>query len=75
MVCKKLSTPNPEKCHLITTSKAEMEIAILNNLIKNEERVKLLEIHIGGNLNFDYRGNQLCEKASLKIQALVRIYK
>ena len=39
-----------------------MEVAISNLLIKNEERVKLQEIHINGSLNFDYYVNRICKK-------------
>ena len=33
---------------------------------RNEDNVKLLEIHINNNLTFDYHVNQLCKKASEK---------
>ena len=58
---------------MYVASEAEMEIAISNCIIRNEERVKFLGIHIDGDLKFNYHVNQFCEKASKKLNALARI--
>ena len=54
---------NPDKCHLITSSKTPVGIEVANMTIMSEEKVKLLGIHIDNRLNFDYRISQLCKKA------------
>ena len=43
---------NPENCHLLTTSKSERVIEISGDLIKSENRTKLLGVYIEGRLNF-----------------------
>ena len=66
---------NADKCHLITSSKVPVDIQISNIKVNSESRVKLLGIHIGNRLNFDYHVSQPCKKASKKLHALVRIFK
>ena len=66
---------NPEKSHLIVSTKENLEFQVSSCPIRNEDRVKLLEIHINNNLNFDYNVNQVCKKASKKLHALARIAK
>ena len=41
----------------------------------SEEKVKLLGIHIGNRLNFDYHISQLSKKAGKKLHALTRVFK
>ena len=56
-------------------SKENLEIQVPRCSIKNEDSVKLLEIHINNNLNFYYHVYQLCKKASKKFHALATIAK
>ena len=42
---------NPDKCHLITSSKTPVEIKVSNITVISEEKVKLLEIYIDNRLN------------------------
>ena len=66
---------NPEKYHLLTTPKPEVDIEISGNLIKKVNRTKLLGITIGGRLNSDYHTQKLCKKASKKLHTLSRVSK
>ena len=66
---------NTEKSHLILSTKKNLEIQVSSCSIKNEDRVKLLGIHLNNDLNFDYHVNKLCKKASKKLHALARIAK
>ena len=61
-----------KKRHFIASSKAEIEIAISNCLIKNKQRVTLLGIDIYVNLNFDKHNNHLFKKTNQKLHALTR---
>ena len=42
----------PEECHLLITSKSEVDIKISGKWIKSENRIELLEVNIEGRLNF-----------------------
>ena len=66
---------NAEKSHLIASPKGNLEIQVSSYSIRNEGIAKLLGIHINNNLNFDYRVNQLCKKASKELHTLARIAK
>ena len=66
---------NAEKSHLIVSTKKNLEIQVSRCSIRNEDSVKLLGIHLNNDLNFDYHVNQLCKKASKKLNALARIAK
>ena len=66
---------NAEKSHLFVSSKENLEIQASNCSIRNENGVKLLEIHINNNLNLDHHVNQLCKKTNKKLHALARIAK
>ena len=55
---------NVDKCHLIASSKVQVDIQISDTKVTSESRVKLLGIHIDNRLNFDYDVSQLCKKAS-----------
>ena len=57
------------------SSKEKLELQVPSCSIRNEDNVKLLEIHINNNLTFDYHIHQLCKKASKKLYALARIAK
>ena len=60
---------NSEKCHLLTT-KSEVDIEILENLIKSENSTKLSGVNIEGRLNFDYHTQILSKKANKKLHVL-----
>ena len=66
---------NAEKSHLIVSTKKNLKIQVSNCSIRNENSVKLLDIHPNNDLNFDYHVNQLYKKASKKLHALARIAK
>ena len=53
-------TSNAEKSHLIVSTKENLGIQVLICSIKNEVSVKLLDVHINVNFNFDCHVNQLC---------------
>ena len=55
---------NGDKCHLIASSKVQVDIQISDIKVTSESRVKLLGIHIDNRLNFDYDVSQLCKKSS-----------
>ena len=46
---------NGTKCHLITSSKTQVEIDVSNIIVICEEEGKLLEIYINNKLNFNYQ--------------------
>ena len=56
---KKIRKGNPDKCHLITSSKTPVGIEVSNITIMSEEKVKLFGIHIDNRLNFDDHISQL----------------
>ena len=57
---------NTGKCNLITSSTSPVEIQIENTIISGVKKIKLLEVHIGGRLDFHYHVNQICKKGSKK---------
>ena len=57
------------------SSKEKLELQVPSCSIRNEDSVKLLEIHINNNLTFDHHVRQICKKASKKLHALARIVK
>ena len=57
------------------STKKNQEIQVSSCSLRNEDRVKLLGIHLNNNLNFDYHVNKLCKKARKKLHALARITK
>ena len=66
---------NAEKSYLFVSSKKNLDIQVSSCFIRNEDSIKLLEIHINNNLSFDYHVNQLYKKASNNFHALARIAK
>ena len=66
---------NVEKSRLTVSSRENLKIQASSCYIRNEGSVKFLGIHINNDLNFSYHVNQLCNKASKKLHALVRIAK
>ena len=64
---------NADKCHLLASTDSSVNINVSNITIKNENRVKLLGVHIDRDLNFDFHVEKLCKAASKKLHALTRI--
>ena len=61
---------NGEKSNLILSSKENLGIQVSSCSKRNRDSVKRLGIYINNNLNFDYHVNQVCKKASEKLDAL-----
>ena len=64
---------NTDKSHLLLSGNTNMISNIDNNLIKSEKEQVLLGITIDSNLSFEEHSNNLCKKASQKLNALARI--
>ena len=64
---------NPDKCHLLTSSSSEVNITVDGNLIQASSSEKLLGIKIDCNLSFNEHVEDICKKASQKLNALARI--
>ena len=64
---------NPDKCHLLLSSTLPLSITIGHTTIRNSNYEKLLGIVIDNKLNFDIHINNICKKASQKLNALARI--
>ena len=65
---------NPNKSHLILSSRDTSLMASINGIIvPNENNVNLLGITIDNELNFDKHVSNLCKQASKKLHALSRI--
>ena len=64
---------NPNKSHLVLSTKNDMIISIQSVNIHNTNSQKLLGIKIDNELKFDEHINDLCNKANLKLHALARI--
>ena len=61
---------NAGKCSTITSSNSPVEFQIENILISNVIRVKFLDVHVEGRLDFDYHVCQICKKANKKLLTL-----
>ena len=66
-------TANPDKCHLLLSTNQNKFTNINSNAIFNSSSEKLLGITIDTNLKFEIHVNNLCKKASQKLNALTRI--
>ena len=64
---------NADKCHLILSTDEPFSINIDNEVIKNSNNKKLLEINLYNELGFDTHVANICNRASKKLHALVRI--
>ena len=62
-----------DKCHLILSTDESFSINIDNEVIKNSNNKKLLEINLYNELGFDTHVANICNRASKKLHALVRI--
>jgi len=64
---------NPDKCHLLLSTKNEQFVNISNFNIKNSKSEKLLGVTIDSELKFVEHINNMCVEASQKLSALSRI--
>ena len=64
---------NPDKYHLLVSSKGDVAIRTENFQIGNTKREKLLGIQFNNKLSFDYHLSEVCKKASKKLYALGRV--
>ena len=64
---------NPEKCHMLLSSDTDKKAKISSSFIKNSKTEKLLGITIDNKLRFEDHVNNMCKKASQKLNALARI--
>ena len=64
---------NPDKCHFICSSSIKVNISIENQNISNSASEKLLGVFFDRTLKFQSHIDNICEKASLKLNAISRI--
>ena len=64
---------NPDKCHLLLSTKNEHNAKISKFNIKNSKSEKLLGVTIDSELKFDEHINSLCAKTNQKLSALSRL--
>ena len=64
---------NHNKCHLLSSAQDERNIQIANTAIKCSKSKKLLGIVLDNKLKFDKHVENICQKASKKLNALARV--
>ena len=64
---------NPEKCHLLLSSKSSIETKIGGVSVKSSQMETLLGVSIDSELNFENHISNICNKVSKKLNALGRI--
>ena len=64
---------NHNKCHLLSSAQDERNIQIANTAIKYSKSKKLLGIVLDNKLKFDKHVENICQKASKKLNALARV--
>ena len=64
---------NADKCYLVVNSKEKVCTKIGSYNIESSEQQKLLGVLIDNKLTFDKHINNLCAKASQKLNALCRV--
>ena len=64
---------NTDKSHLLLSGKNNLTANIDGNVTESEENQVLLGITIDSNLSFNKHSNNLCKKASAKLNALARM--
>ena len=64
---------NPDKFHLLLSNRKELKINICNETISSSKHEKLLGVTIDSKLSFEEHINNLCKKASQKVNALARL--
>ena len=65
--------PNPDKYHFLHTAKDDLTIKIDQFEIKGSKKEKLLGVTIDNQLTFEPHVKNLCNKVSLKLNALARV--
>ena len=61
-----LMKSNPDKCHLLVSSRKKMKMEIGDFKIENSTVKKLLGVHFDNSLTFNYHISELCEKRLVK---------
>ena len=61
-----LMKSNPDKCHLLVSSRKKMKMEIGDFKIENSTVEKLLGVHFDNSLTFNYHISELCEKRLVK---------
>ena len=64
---------NHDKCHLLLSSHEDANIQIANVTLKSSSSKKLLGVTIDNKLNFDKHVENICQKASINLNALARL--
>ena len=64
---------NTDKSHLLLSGNTKLTSNIDNNIIESEEKQELLGVIIDSRLTFEEHVNNLCKKASQKLNVLARI--
>ena len=64
---------NPDKCHLLTSTTASMDIRIKANKTLNSASEKLLDVAIHNKFNFNKHLQKVLRKANQKVHVLARI--
>ena len=64
---------NHDKCHLLLSTQEEANIQIANTTIKCSQSEKMLGIILDNQLKFDKHVENICQKASRKLNALARV--
>ena len=64
---------NTDKSHLLLSGNTKLTSNIDNNITESEMKQKLLGITIDSNLSFEEHVNNICKKASQKLNALASI--
>ena len=64
---------NTDKSHLLLSRNTKQTSNIENNIIKSEMKQELLGITLDSNLSFEEHVNNICRKASQKLNTLTRI--
>ena len=64
---------NHDKSHLLLSSREDVNIQIANVTIKSSTSKKLLGVTIDNKLIFDKHVDNICKKASRKLNTLARV--
>ena len=64
---------NHDKCHLLLSTQEEANIQIVNTTIKCSKSKKLLVIVLDNKFKFDKHVENICQKASKKLNAITRV--
>ena len=64
---------NGDKCHLLLSLSNNLEANIGRAIVKSSDNEKLLGVTIDNKLKFEKHVNNICDKASQKLNALARV--